>query len=321
MSLFHGVHPKKISAPALVLTLLFAALAGSFFINLATADPLLGSKSLYYKFSILSPKNETTPEHITLKFIVKTNWAASHLSFCFALDTSGEVLYGAVWNNLLKVKESIVSQVEISNDSTSSGFTYNPYIETTYECIATLPPLSYGEHSITIYRGFNFVNPTAIYSNLYRFCFNVAKPPQVSLAIPQNQTSYLSDVPLTFRVFVHSLSWVGYSLDGGKNVTVGGDGLVQSAFGPFAAWDGHLMLDGLSCGGHSLVVYAEDASGRLGVSEVVAFSISENLPSTVSYSNSLLAAVVFIVIIAFVALASFGLVAYFVKRNRKRRYK
>lgn len=308
---------KRAIAVSLLSVSIVSALAGSFFINLATADPLLGSKSLYYKFSILSPKNETTPEHITLKFIVKTNWAASHLSFCFALDTSGEVLYGAVWNNLLKVKESIVSQVEISNDSTSSGFTYNPYIETTYECIATLPPLSYGEHSITIYRGFNFVNPTAIYSNLYRFCFNVAKPPQVSLAIPQNQTSYLSDVPLSFRVFVHSLSWVGYSLDGGKNVTVGGDGLVQSVLGPLTSWSGNLSLTGLSGGEHSVVVYGRDDAGNEGCSESFSFVVTHQEGSQVSEPFPI--TLVAVAIIGSAAAVSFGLVAYVLRRKSKRR--
>ena len=308
---------KRAIAVSLLSVSIVSALAGSFFINLATADPLLGSKSLYYKFSILSPKNETTPEHITLKFIVKTNWAASHLSFCFALDTSGEVLYGAVWNNLLKVKESIVSQVEISNDSTSSGFTYNPYIETTYECIATLPPLSYGEHSITIYRGFNFANPTAIYSNLYRFCFNVAKPPQVSLAIPQNQTSYLSDVPLSFRVFVHSLSWVGYSLDGGKNVTVGGDGLVQSVLGPLTSWSGNLSLTGLSGGEHSVVVYGRDDAGNEGCSESFCFVVTHQEGSQVSEPFPI--TLVAVAIIGSAAAVSFGLVAYVLRRKSKRR--
>ena len=40
MFLFHSVHPKKNSVSALILTLLFSALAGSLLIvNLAMADP------------------------------------------------------------------------------------------------------------------------------------------------------------------------------------------------------------------------------------------------------------------------------------------
>jgi lipopolysaccharide export LptBFGC system permease protein LptF len=38
MTLFHGVHPKKITVPALVLTLFFSALAGSLLANSKWAE-------------------------------------------------------------------------------------------------------------------------------------------------------------------------------------------------------------------------------------------------------------------------------------------
>jgi hypothetical protein len=304
MFLFHGVHPKKISAPALILTLLFTALAGSLLANSAAANPVW----LYLPDSPPSAPSVTvtwqdTNSSSTFSILVQCYWVNSYgMSFTPALSPVKVYVDGALRSEYPCIVNKPVSA---SLEGLQDGL---------HSMVVTVEASGYYSegktHKLGISKGssdvINFVldNNPPIFANLS------AKAGVVE-----------GDIQLDFRVIEQSLSWVGYSIDGLPKISVGLEELGQSAFGPFAAWDGHLMLDGLSCGGHSLVVYAEDASGRLGVSEVVAFSISENLPSTVSYSNSLLAAVVFIVIIAFVALASFGLVAYFVKRNRKRRYK
>ena len=65
MFLFHGVHPKKITAPALILTLLFTALAGSLLANLVAANPVVLSLNV----DLISPKygtyNQTVPVAFT----------------------------------------------------------------------------------------------------------------------------------------------------------------------------------------------------------------------------------------------------------------
>jgi hypothetical protein len=51
-------------------------------------------------------------------------------------------------------------------------------------------------------------------------------------------------------------SWIGYSLDGGANVTIAGD----------------TMLLGVPYGSHHIVVYANDTSGNMGASQTVYFT-------------------------------------------------
>ena len=81
-------------------------------------------------------------------------------------------------------------------------------------------------------------------------------PPTLSILSPENKTYAASDVPLNFTLS-EPTSWIGYSLDGQANVTVGGN----------------TTLSGLSDGSHTLTVYAKDMAGNAGTSERVCFSI------------------------------------------------
>jgi hypothetical protein len=83
-------------------------------------------------------------------------------------------------------------------------------------------------------------------------------PPNVSVLSPLSGTYLPSEVRLNLTVD-ESVSWVGYLLDGGENVTV----------------TGNLTLPELSVGQHMLRVYANDTAGNVGVSEIVTFSIAE----------------------------------------------
>ena len=60
MFLFHGVHPMKISVPALIMTLLFSALDGSLLVNLAAANPLFLPVNVNMR---LPQKNRTYTEN------------------------------------------------------------------------------------------------------------------------------------------------------------------------------------------------------------------------------------------------------------------
>ena len=112
--------------------------------------------------------------------------------------------------------------------------------------------------------------------------------PTVSVVSPENKTYIDNHVHLNFTVS-KSTSWIGYSLDGQANVTIAGN----------------TTLTGLSDGSHSLTVYATDASGNVGASETIYFSIktqqSEPFPTT-----WIVAAIAIIVVVAAALLVYFA---------------
>jgi YVTN family beta-propeller protein/parallel beta-helix repeat protein len=116
-------------------------------------------------------------------------------------------------------------------------------------------------------------------------------PPQISLLSPTTNMKYNeSSVPLVFTVD-GSVNWVGYSLDGLKNVTV----------------IGNTTLTGLSSGLHSVTVYANDTFGNMGASQTVSFTIAKPFPTvTVAAVSGTVAAVV----------VAAGLLVYFKKTKR-----
>jgi hypothetical protein len=79
--------------------------------------------------------------------------------------------------------------------------------------------------------------------------------PEITVFGLENAT-YSGDIPLNFFVS-KSTVWMGYSLDGGDNVTIAGN----------------LTLNGLATGFHNLTVYAIDSFGKVGVSETIVFNV------------------------------------------------
>jgi len=78
--------------------------------------------------------------------------------------------------------------------------------------------------------------------------------PVVQITAPENKT--YRDVPLSFSTN-RNTAWIGYSLDGEANVTIGAQN----------------MLYGLSHGSHRIVIYANDSAGNMGISNTVYFSV------------------------------------------------
>lgn len=74
-----------------------------------------------------------------------------------------------------------------------------------------------------------------------------------------NTTYHAPDLPLNFTVD-EPVSWTGYSLDGQRNVTVGGN----------------VTLLELSVGQHTLTVYANDTAGNSAASETISFIVAES---------------------------------------------
>ena len=121
--------------------------------------------------------------------------------------------------------------------------------------------------------------------------------PQVSVLSPREGT-YGSEVVLDFEVS-EAISKVAYSLDGKGNVT----------------FHENRKVTGLSDGTHSIILYAWDKAGNVGASESIIFTIT--VPE--SESEPFLTSLVFgIVILVSIVAVSFILVAYFVRRNRRR---
>ena len=86
-------------------------------------------------------------------------------------------------------------------------------------------------------------------------------PPLVSVLSPESKNCNESSVPLIFSI-IEPASWMGYSLDGGDNVTVTGNSTISD------------LTNGL----HNVTVYVEDVCGNVGVSETVSFTVEVPFP-------------------------------------------
>jgi parallel beta-helix repeat protein len=127
---------------------------------------------------------------------------------------------------------------------------------------ATLQGLSDGEHSIVVFA--NDIVGNMGSSDPVLFMVDTT-PPLVSVFSPENKTYATRNVALTFMIN-ESASWMGYSLDGGANVT-----LTQNT-----------TLTILADGAHSLIVYASDAADNTGGSTVIFFMVDSTPPNMVS---------------------------------------
>jgi hypothetical protein len=87
-------------------------------------------------------------------------------------------------------------------------------------------------------------------------------PPEISIISPENKTYPIKDVPLTFTVS-ESTSWIGYSLNSQKNVTI----------------TGNRTLTSLPDGSYYVIVYANDTAGNMGASSTVYFTVDTTHPN------------------------------------------
>ena len=308
MFLFHGVHPKKITAPALILTLLAAALAGAVTLDVATANftpapeqPLTDKPMI----SVLSPRNGTLQEDITeVTFIVAMpqswDW---HIPDEYRTPQT-PYPYSFLEGTITSVTCTL-DQTEIVHDDVSYGANVSPNMENyglrNLSYTQNVGRLPLGVHNLTVsvsayttydspwYRDFDV-------STQVSFMFMVVAPPVVTGLWPENATYDLTDVPLVFRIDGDA-SWLAYRLDHQENSTI----------------CGNVTLAGLGEGSHSLVIYANDTFGNLGVSDTVFFSVSLPAPSLIDLIGSLAVPAVAVVSVATV---SFGLVVYFLKRKK-----
>ncbi|MHA1978889.1 MAG: hypothetical protein ACW98F_04280 [Candidatus Hodarchaeales archaeon] len=83
-------------------------------------------------------------------------------------------------------------------------------------------------------------------------------PPIITITSPSNTTYASSSVWLNYTLS-ETVEWVGYSLDGGTNITL----------------TGNTLLSFLDEGGHSVIIYANDSAGNMGSSATVFWSIKQ----------------------------------------------
>ena len=141
-------------------------------------------------------------------------------------------------------------------DETASwiGYSLDGLANVTIAGNTTLLGLSDGAHSVLVYANDTSGNMGS--SNKVFFSVDTTLP-QITLLSPLNQTYQAGSIALTFTVNKPT-SWVGYSLNGQPNATIAGN----------------TTLLGLSDGAYSIVVYANTTDGKMGVSEIVYFTIA-----------------------------------------------
>ncbi len=87
-------------------------------------------------------------------------------------------------------------------------------------------------------------------------------PPAIDVVSPESRAYNVSSISLVFTA-TKTIDWSGYSLDSLANVT----------------GDENTLITGLSDGNHSVVVYANDTLGNMGVSNTVYFSVDTTRPA------------------------------------------
>jgi hypothetical protein len=141
----------------------------------------------------------------------------------------------------------------------------------------TLTGLADGVHQLIIY--VNYTNSFTVEETSVTFTVNTTTldttPPIITVTSPVNTTYNSTEIPLNFTVNEQT-SWIGYSLDGNENVTLTGNTTLTE------------QTDGL----HSLVVYTNDTSGNVGLSDTVNFTVALPIfdvsivsPENITYST------------------------------------
>ena len=162
--------------------------------------------------------------------------------------------------------------------------------------------LANGSHKLKVIAEFG-VDVSHVYVASYNcssspaiFSSFIDQPPSISILAPENKTYELQNIPLDFALS-EQVSKITYSLDGQDNKTI----------------NGNTTLADLSGGFHSIIVYAWDVAGNLGVSETVTFTITKEPEQT---PEPFPTASVAVASVATVAIVGVGLMVYFKKCKR-----
>ena len=258
---------KKTGCALILLLTLFIVMFGVKVTNTVDATTYFSSG-----VGIISPTNSTySPSLLTLKIMV-IGLGGSNIFYSMTYSLDG--------------KDNVTIPLEIQPHERS--------FQMTITGSATLPELSEGPHSITVYEKIEMQtsppNTLRDMSTVY-FSIDDGNPPIIAYLSLENETNSQRDLSLNFTID-EPTSWIGYCLDGQNNVTV----------------SGNTTLTNLAYKEHNVTIYAQDLAGNIGASETRYFSICQPehfSTSTIAISSG--AAVVVVV--------GAGLLVYF-KRQR-----
>lgn len=144
----------------------------------------------------------------------------------------------------------------------------------------SLPELSEGSHSITVYAKYDLAttpphsatdNVTVYFTIDSSSTFTIDKTsPTISNLSLENKTYNSAELPLPLSFTIDkAVSWLAYCIDNQANTTIArwyNPDIYGKQF--------NTTLKGLSPGSHSIVVYAIDTAGNTGVSEIIYFSVA-----------------------------------------------
>jgi len=136
-------------------------------------------------------------------------------------------------------------------------------LPTFWDTTVDVSNLTSGRHTLTVFANGNynlgdlFIEPLNYTFSPVQFYVNRLPAPDIFIQFPQSKIYHTADPPLNFTTDLPT-SWVGYSLDNERNITL----------------SGNTTLTGLIDGVHSLTVYANNTEGAMGVSRAVSFTIA-----------------------------------------------
>jgi hypothetical protein len=186
----------------------------------------------------------------------------------------------------------------------NSGIWDTPYVYGSFERVNSSLDLHPLVNPITDFEILNFINPNATPTSSSSA---ETSPPNTSQSItilsPKNITyaavgDPYSHIPLTYETN-SSLSWVGYSLDSGANITVTQNGTV---------------ID-IPTGSRSLTLYANDTNGHWEPPQTVQYQIAYNGGTAPGYGP--ITAAVDAIVIVVVAIAIVAVLIVAAKKLRK----
>lgn len=275
-----------------ILGLLLLSIVGAIFVSFGQANPWLG-------VDWVSPQGDTKPpsliitspqenrvfnsNNITIGVYARVGYSDTAtymrlMKICYKIDWEQKETY--IYNN-----EGIYIPID---ENAIAEFSYD----------IKLTGIPEGKHHVTIYA----IEWGAYINNLFvhmfsingssSFYFTVDVSPSISVLSLTNKTYGISDIPLEFTID-GSYSSISYSLDGQNKVNI----------------DGNTTLTGLPDGPHSIIVYATDEAGNMGVSETVFLEV--DTPELFPVSLVVFASVASIIII------TTSILVYFKKRKRK----
>ena len=215
-------------------------------------------------FTAVKPAAAQDGVHGNLNMISPNSYTAYTDTMLVDLTIAWSVSLPIPWMGV-KVSYSIDAgpTIAITNESSIIFQRSSSVVLTHANSLVDISNLADGKHKLTIIaEGSYNVDNDFVFPLHYSFApvyffVNILTPPDILILSPLYKRYNVANIPLNFTVDTPT-SWIGYSLDSQNNETLGGN----------------TTLTGLIDGSHSLVMFASDTVGNMGVSQTVTFTIA-----------------------------------------------